>query len=458
MNIKKSLPVIRYVFLTLFLIFFLPLSVRAAGNTFTASVRGTLKYDEAYKVLEYTNKLRRDAGAKPLKMDADLLNAAMLRAAETALIFDHIRPDGRDCFSASSKMFGENIAAGQTSASSVTNSWKNSSGHYRNMVDPDFSSIGIGCFYFNGRYYWVQCFGTGQLRTASKPSNITKTVPVQVHLGWLSSGYSIGADGYRSTLKKGDTVTMKLYFNGVSSLTPALLSWNNFKLTSNRPSVAAVSDNGRITAKSAGKATITLQHKEIPTLKGTFPITVSDAARRSVVFHANGGSLSKTASVKTQKKSVTYRKKYGTLPTPVRKGYSFTGWYTQKSGGSKITSSKTVTISKGKTQTLYAHWKKITVKTPSVTKLSTQKGSAVSVGWKKISGVSGYEIAYSQSKKFPSSATQKCFITKSSVSSAKLTGFTKGKTYYFRVRAYKKDALGNRIYGKYSSVKSLKIK
>lgn len=42
---------------------------------------------------------------------------------------------------------------------------------------------------------------------------------------------------------------------------------------------------------------------------------------------------------------------YGTLPTPTRSGYTFDGWYTAASGGTKITSSSTYT-----TQTLYAHW------------------------------------------------------------------------------------------------------
>ncbi|MBQ3151522.1 MAG: InlB B-repeat-containing protein [Clostridia bacterium] len=43
---------------------------------------------------------------------------------------------------------------------------------------------------------------------------------------------------------------------------------------------------------------------------------------------------------------------YGTLPTPTRSGYTFNGWYTSSTGGTKITSSSTVT---GNT-TIYAHW------------------------------------------------------------------------------------------------------
>ena len=42
----------------------------------------------------------------------------------------------------------------------------------------------------------------------------------------------------------------------------------------------------------------------------------------------------------------------GTLPTPSRSGYTFDGWYTSSSGGSKVTSGTTITENK----TLYAHW------------------------------------------------------------------------------------------------------
>lgn len=41
----------------------------------------------------------------------------------------------------------------------------------------------------------------------------------------------------------------------------------------------------------------------------------------TVTFNANGGSVSPTS------KTVTYGSTYGTLPTPVRAGYTFNGWY-----------------------------------------------------------------------------------------------------------------------------------
>ena len=50
---------------------------------------------------------------------------------------------------------------------------------------------------------------------------------------------------------------------------------------------------------------------------------------------------------------MTYGSQYGTLPTPTKTGYTFEGWYTAASGGSKVTSSTTMGASN---TTIYAHW------------------------------------------------------------------------------------------------------
>lgn len=51
---------------------------------------------------------------------------------------------------------------------------------------------------------------------------------------------------------------------------------------------------------------------------------------------------------------VTNGSTYGNLTSPSKEGYTFDGWYTQKVGGSKVTSSTKVNLTGD--QTLYAHW------------------------------------------------------------------------------------------------------
>lgn len=80
------------------------------------------------------------------------------------------------------------------------------------------------------------------------------------------------------------------------------------------------------------------------------------AKKYLVVFDANGGRIN-TASgqVKTKTDTVTYGSKYNSLPDASRTGgYSFDGWYTDQTNGTKVTSATTVTTTKD--HILYAHW------------------------------------------------------------------------------------------------------
>lgn len=72
-------------------------------------------------------------------------------------------------------------------------------------------------------------------------------------------------------------------------------------------------------------------------------------ASYTVTFNANGGNASEPS------KSVKYNSNYGDLATATRTGYTFEGWYTETSGGNKVTASTQVT--KADNHTLYAHWK-----------------------------------------------------------------------------------------------------
>ena len=80
------------------------------------------------------------------------------------------------------------------------------------------------------------------------------------------------------------------------------------------------------------------------------------AGKCLVVLNANGGKIDTTSGqVNTKNYTATYGSKYNFLPTPTRTGgYSFDGWYTEETGGTKVTSDTTVTTTK--THILYAHW------------------------------------------------------------------------------------------------------
>lgn len=169
------------------------------------------------------------------------------------------------------------------------------------------------------------------------------------------------------------------------------------------------------------------------------------AEKCTVKFNGNKGT------VKTKSKSVGYKQKYGNMPQAVRSGYSFLGWYTQKSGGKKITENSKVTTKK--TTTLYAHWKKVTVSKAAVSKVTNTAGLKMTVAIKKVSKAKGYQIRYSTKSNMKPAKTVLTGSTKKTIGK-----MSKGKKYYVQVRAYKVDSKGKQIFGGWSSKKSVTIK
>ena len=120
----------------------------------------------AEECVRLTNAERTKRGLKELKYDDSKLNdAAMMRAQESSVSFSHTRPNGKSCFTVLRKykvkwkVAGENIAYGQETPQEVVNCWMNSEGHRKNILTPNFETIGIGIFINNdGIIYWSQLF------------------------------------------------------------------------------------------------------------------------------------------------------------------------------------------------------------------------------------------------------------------------------------------------------------
>ena len=111
------------------------------------------------------NEIRRNNGLSEFKRTDKLDEVALLRAWETTIKFSHTRPNGSSCFTAlkqngiSYSYCGENIAVSYTTPAKVVNAWMNSSGHRKNILNPNLKYMGVGFYRANnGDYYWVQMF------------------------------------------------------------------------------------------------------------------------------------------------------------------------------------------------------------------------------------------------------------------------------------------------------------
>lgn len=70
----------------------------------------------------------------------------------------------------------------------------------------------------------------------------------------------------------------------------------------------------------------------------------------------------------------------------------------------------------------------------------------------KIKNVNGYQIVYANNKNFKKASTVMTIKTNFTIKKLK-----KKKTYYIKVRAYKKTASGKKTFGAYSKVMKIKI-
>lgn len=264
--------------------------------------------------------------------------------------------------------------------------------------------------------------------------------------------------------KDGYTASWDKDFSNITADTTVNVVWteNAKESTSEVKSYTVTFKDGDSVLKTetveAGKAATA---PELPTKTGytaSWDKDFSDIAADTIVnvtwtantytltYNVNGGS-----KLKNSTKAITYDSTYGKLATPKRKGYTFKGWYTAKTKGTKVTSNTKVTGD----VTIYAQWKKVTK--PGKVTVKSVKNSAkktMKVSVKSVKGADGYEIRYSTKKSMK--GAKKVTTTKTSTTIKKLT---KGKTYYVQVRAYKLDSAGNKVYSsKYSKTTKVTIK
>ena len=264
----------------------------------------------------------------------------------------------------------------------------------------------------DGTYHWEQCSTCGyEINRVNIEISVT-----DILLNTTSK-----------TIQKGKTYTL------VPTIAPTNATNKKVTYTTSNSKVATVTTNGTIKAINGGTAVITVKtsNKKTATCKVTVPYTVK--------YNLNGGTNNKS-------NPTSYYGKKITLQNPARKGYSFAGWYSDSKYKTKVTS-----FSSGN-KVLYAKWNKVTVskaKTPTLTNIATRK---MKVSYGATSGVKGYQIQYATNSKFTGSKTKT-----TTARSYTLTSLTKGKRYYVRVRGHKTDSTGNKVYGSWSAVKSIKI-
>jgi len=180
-----------------------------AGSAYAETAQGGLALadlsPDVLRVFKDTNTVRAEAGRPPLILDLKLCEAAAIRARESVALFDHVRPDGRSYSSVFGEIGidaswgnGENLAMGYGAKEVVMQGWKNSPGHYDNMIGA-YESIGVGIAYDGrGAAYYAQLFAKGtykplelDLHDLTVADGVAKTGGA----GWMKADGAVCASG-----------------------------------------------------------------------------------------------------------------------------------------------------------------------------------------------------------------------------------------------------------------------
>lgn len=304
----------------------------------------------------------------------------------------------------------------------------------------------------------VKAVGNGDTTITAKTTdgtNLTASCSISV----TTNVSSVKLQKNKITLNLSNKKQDKLnYSYAPSNATNTKITW-----TSSNKSVAIVANNGVVTAKSVGNATIkvsingktatcevTVNPKSVTMFNSPTQGTKAVLLKWNKVEGINGYRLFRYDS-STKKDILIYQSTsnkttYKTTRINGAKGKRL-------SAGMNITYKiQTYRIVNG--ITYYSDKKTLATgtkpNTPAITKLSSISNKrGIKVSWKKVPGVSAYEIYMSTSK--TKNFKKIAIVSENSYNTLNLT---KGKTYYFKIRAIS----ANKIYSATSKVRYLKVK
>ncbi|MDJ0745904.1 MAG: CAP domain-containing protein [Xenococcaceae cyanobacterium MO_167.B27] len=148
-----------------------PTSVELTSET-TLLARTKCKVNQfETQVFQLTNQVRQRYGLRPLRWNCRLIAASKNHSVDMARTrkLSHTGSDGSTLSIRANRVgyeysyLAENVAAGQRTPEQVVESWMNSSGHRRNILNPKITEIGVGYAYMEQdryRTYWTQVFGS----------------------------------------------------------------------------------------------------------------------------------------------------------------------------------------------------------------------------------------------------------------------------------------------------------
>lgn len=276
-----------------------------------------------------------------------------------------------------------------------------------------------------------------------------------VSVGTANVTLSEGSNGNYSGTK---TATFRITQRDISSAQAAKINDVAYTGKANMPAVV-LNDLGKTLVKdtdytvsytnntNAGTATVTIKGKGnySGTRTATFKIVPQNMSKVSVAKIANqtytGKAITPTLTVTN-----------GTTRMTVNKDYTVTYSANKKPGKAKAVIKGTGNYTGSKTVYFYVAPAKAQLSSVTSTSAKSMK-----LKWKKDSKATGYEIYYATKASFSKSSRKAVTISKYKTTSKTIKKLKSNKTYYVKIRAYKKVG-SKKIYGDWSNTMIVKIK
>lgn len=284
------------IFMALFLTALFSKPAFASGDV-VFNITVTEKYAEASQLLELLNKSRKQNGLDAISMDNALQDAAMQRAAELALLYSHVRPDGTYITNQYKDLEGECIAHGKTTPEDILDDWL-----VLNDKSVAFSKTasccGIGVVGYGGGNTSVLLVSSKKVSTdATMTGSMTRDRIVTADgenlelyiLKWEQEGVE-----WRSWAQMcyGKTATPVFYVRDSRSSSLGYQINNNLLIYENKsPDLFTIGGSGKVTPLKTGKGSFTATLRGVCPLKTTVSFEVrSNAAYMPPVVFLPGGT------------------------------------------------------------------------------------------------------------------------------------------------------------------------
>ena len=224
-------------------------------------VEGINDYDKAFLAAELINSMRTGDGLHSLIISRSLNEAAMNRASELVLLYSHCRPNSTNPTSGltiNQSAHAEIITINDGSIEKLSKEWTNSYTNLRTIKSESYASVGIGCFEFNGDYYWCILFSKDEFVDGINSSlgRVSKTNVIEILPYHLNLQPIIVGNYYNSnfSLNKSHKINL-VYKNPNYSNAKFIISSEDYSLVSENECIATT-ENDKFTLIDEGSTDI----------------------------------------------------------------------------------------------------------------------------------------------------------------------------------------------------------